>query len=286
MYNFLIFLRALGESFITLARVVFMTKFCGKRQVIKKHKNCLILGNGPSLTKLLDDGFDKIKDKDIVAVNFFWKSDYFAEIKPRFYLINSLNYWNSDFTDYNADGRKQTFKQIAKIVDWKMYLLIPAFARRKKAWKKELNANKNIKIIYFNQTPIEGFKWFRNLFLHLNWGMPRPHNVLIPSIKNMIDFNYSEIYIAGADHNWLSEVKVTDDNVVLLKQIHFYDKKNDLNTMPDGRNGVKPLHDVLLKFAYSFRGYHDLKQYAVSKEINVYNVTKGSFIDAFEKVKL
>ncbi|MCB2194269.1 MAG: hypothetical protein KQH79_00320 [Bacteroidetes bacterium] len=286
MYHFLIFLRELGESFVTLVRVVFMTKFCGKRKINKVNKDCLILGNGPSLKLFLENNYDDTRGKDVVAVNFFWKSEYFTKLKPRHYLINSLNYWNRSYSDFNASGRNETFKQLAAQVTWKMYLLVPAFAKKKKEWKKEIGINKNIKVIYFNQTPIEGFKWFKNILLNFNFGMPRPHNVLIPALKNMIDFKYKNIYLVGADHSWLSEINVTEDNVVLLRQIHFYDKKVKPDIMPDGRDGIKPLHDVLLKFAYSFRGYHELKAYANWKKVSVYNATKGSLIDAFERIDL
>ena len=41
-----------------------------------------------------------------------------------------------------------------------------------------------------------------------------PHNVLIPSIAIGLRLPFKKIYLAGADHSWLPEITVTDDNEV------------------------------------------------------------------------
>ena len=51
-----------------------------------------------------------------------------------------------------------------------------------------LSTNPNLKPIYFNQTPIEGFDWFKHLMFKRKMGMPRPHNVLIPTVIS--SYNY------------------------------------------------------------------------------------------------
>ena len=117
--------------------------------------------------------------------------------------------------------------------------------------------------------------------------MPRPHNVLIPSIATALRLPFRKIYLAGADHSWLPEISVTDDNEVLMHQKHFYDrdvskaetvKKEDLNSAH--------LHTILYHMHVAFRAYFILRDYADSLGKEIINITPGSFIDAFRREKL
>ena len=55
--------------------------------------------------------------------------------------------------------------------------------------------------------------------------MPRPRNVLIPSIMLAINSGYRRVYVAGADHSWLKTLSVDDENRVVSIQPHFYKEK-------------------------------------------------------------
>ena len=54
-----------------------------------------------------------------------------------------------------------------------------------------------------------------HFFFSKGLAMPRPHNVLIPSIMNLAYLGYKELYIVGADHSWLSEITVNENNEAL-----------------------------------------------------------------------
>ena len=191
----------------------------------------------------------------------------------------------------------KTFKIMSERTTWKMILFVPKLARKSREWKKHLQKNHNIEIVYFNNTPIEGFMTFKHLCFSKNWGMPRPHNVLIPSLMLAINLGFKCIYVTGADHSWTREIFVTDSNEVLLSQKHFYDKETSTeNTnknkpipqpMYHGATGkTRKLHEVLIKFYYSFRSYWDIRIYAEKRNTSVFNITPGSFIDAFDRKKL
>ena len=251
------------------------------------NQKCVVLGNGPSLKETLNQNLDLIQKLDSFGVNFFWKSEYYEQVKPRYYVIVSTNYWSRGKVDANEEGRQQTFEGIASKTTWKMTLIVPAMAKKHTDWKKVIEANKNIKIEYLNITPIEGFPSFINWALRANLGLPRPHNVLIPAIKLAADFNYKEIFIVGADHSWLKDIYVGSDNLVYLSQKHFYDNNPAPEVMYDGTsNRVRTLADMLMKFVYSFQSYFVLKDYAKSKNINIYNATPVSYIDAFDRKPL
>ena len=88
----------------------------------------------------------------------------------------------------------------------------------------------------------------------------------------------------GVDHSWLNEIFVTDENVVLLNQKHFYDQlKSKHMPMSKDLNSSRKLHEVLQKFYYTFRGYHEIAEFSSNYHVVVYNLTAGSYIDAFKR---
>jgi hypothetical protein len=127
--------------------------------------------------------------------------------------------------------------------------------------------------------------------------MPRPHNVLIPSLILSINMKFSNIYVCGADHSWLKEIYVDNENEVLLSQKHFYDKQaqkqSDYRDMAvpqpmyhGGSNNKRKLHEVLEKFYYTFRSYWKIKSLAESQAVKIYNITPISYIDAFDRLDI
>ena len=167
---------------------------------------------------------------------------------------------------------------------WEITLFCPYKGKKAKDWLDNIRQNKNIKIVFFNDTPIEGLSSWNRFFMGRGWGLPRPHNVLIPAISMAINSGYKEIYLAGADHSWLPMISVNDKNQALVNQQHFYDEnatKSDLMY----KLGMRPrrLHEILEKFMFTFRSYFDLKDYAESRGVQIYNSTPDSYIDAFER---
>jgi hypothetical protein len=283
------FVEDLVKSCLTIVKVVLQSSFLVSRiKIGQKKRECIILGNGPSLKESLNNHPDFFTNKDLIAVNFFWKSDSFEVFKPKYYVIISLNYWITTKTDINDSGRKETFNEIARKVYWPMHLVVPSQARKHKGWDKELQQNPNISIEYLNITPVEGFTWFEHLLFNWNLGLPRPHNVLIPSIKVGIDLRYEKIYLFGAEHSWLKELYVDDENNVWMTQRHFYEQKNkEPEVIYHGTsNDIRNLAEVLMKLVHSFNSYWVLNGYAQYKDVKVFNATGGSFIDAFERIKI
>ena len=116
--------------------------------------------------------------------------------------------------------------------------------------------------------------------------MPRPRNVLIPSIMLAIRSGYKRIGIAGADHSWSRSLSVTEDNEVVSVQPHFYaeDSREEDRVRHEYR-GIR-LHSIMESFAVAFRSYHVIADYARSKGVEIWNLTPGSFIDAFPRQDL
>jgi hypothetical protein len=282
---------------ISLVRVSFLSRFFLKHIAKPSSKEAVILGNGPSLNEFLKASLSFLNDKSVFVVNYFARTDEYETIKPSHYVICSPEYFLNEQKAEFAEDRERTFKAIAEKTQWNMSLIVPVLAKNRSAWKKEVEKNPNIEIRYMNTTPIEGFSFFTHFLFSRNLGMPRPHNVLIPSIFLAIRLKYSKVFVTGADHSWLKEIVVDDDNEVLLSQKHFYDKQAAAQDYDRNKPTPKPmyhgvttrkrkLHEVLEKFYISFKSYWILKDYADVRGVKIVNLTKVSYIDAFEKKEL
>lgn len=98
---------------------------------------------------------------------------------------------------------------------------------------------------------------------------------------------FKKIYLAGADHSWLPEISVTDDNQVLMHQKHFYDQATSkAETVKQENLNTARLHTILYHMHVAFRSYFILLDYARHRGREIINITPGSFIDAFPRMNL
>ncbi len=248
---------------------------------------CLILGNGPSLNTSLAQAAGLLKQANLFCVNAFALSDLYTKLQPHYYILAAPEYWLHNVLDIYIKNRRETFEAIIEKTTWPLTILAAAEAQKYPEFAQLLLQNKHIKICYFNTTPIEGFTSACHFFYQKAWGMPRPHNVLIPALMLSLAMGYKQIYLLGADHSWLPEICVNDRNEVLVHQKHFYDdQQSKADRMYYGGRRPRRLYEVLEKFYLTFRAYFDIELYARSQNAIIYNATPNSFIDAFERKKL
>ena len=241
----------------------------------------LILANGPSLNDTVYKHSDFVKNKTLLAVNFAVLSPMFAELKPELYLIADAEFWTV------AEKCEKLFNNLAQKTTWPMTFFVPASALKNKSWQKVIVKNKNIHLCIYNTTPIEGYKFFCNHFFSSGAGMPRPHNVLIPCILLGLRMPFNKIYLAGADHSWLPDICVTDENIVLMNQKYFYDQKEAKAEVAVPKNMNKErLYTVLHHMSVAFKSYFILEPFARKMHKEVINITPGSYIDAFKRMRL
>ena len=280
------FIEKLVQTLATLGKILLLSKTT-KKPPKAVHNELVILGNGPSLKDFLTYHRKFLQNKSRLAVNHFADSDAFVEVQPDYYLINVPEFWTNNVDDDVRQRRNNLVKNLIDKTTWQMTLLLGIGAKKSPEWQSILEKNKHIKIFYLNPTPVAGFTRFKHFCYRKQWGMPRPHNVLIPSLIMSINMQFDKIYITGADHNWMKELFVADDNTVYLTQKHFY----DLQTAKPGvmkkiGKGKRKMHEILIKFVHSFAGYFDINDYAKKRGVKIINITPNSFIDAFERMKL
>lgn len=280
------FLTNLGSLVTTLIRLLLLSKW-QVRLMDPENQECVILANGPSLGHMIQSHQWFLEGKDLICVNHFPTTEFYPLLKPQYYVTSAPDLWLDDIDTFFVKQSNGLFNEMNKGTSWPLVFHIPYEARKFQRWQDLLRTNPDIKIVYYNNTPVEGWAWFRHLCFRLNLGMPRPHNVLIPCLTHAINMGYKKIYLWGADHSWLSEISVNNSNEVLINQKHFYDQQSTVGKPLDKRGvGERNMPELLTKFVHAFNGYFVLKQYANSRGISVLNATPGSFIDAFERVDL
>lgn len=264
----------LGNTIKSIIKLALKSHRCDISHVATNDDTIIIMGNGPSLNDTIAQHGDILRHTHTLAVNFAANAPQFQELKPRYYVLADPHFFTA--TD-NAN--------VAKLIDnltrvnWQMTLFIP-FETQKRGFKIQ---NSNIKTEHFNFLAAEGFEWFENRAYSSGRGMPRPRNVLIPSIMIAMKMGYGNIYITGADHSWTKTLSVNERNEVVSIQPHFYkeDKQEEKRIKVDYLK--YPLHQIVHSFYIAFKAYHTIARYATHKGINIFNATPQSFIDAFPR---
>ena len=275
------------QSIASIGKVIILSKFNNILNLKdNRKKECIILGNGPSLTKSIKKYSLELNNYDLICVNNFVASDLFSEIKPSFYIIAAPIFFKpeNELSSIYLELRNNIFSKLQIKTNWNLNLMVPFVAKKSSYFQHFLESNSFITPIYFNATPIEGLKFVNNFLFNLGLGMPRPHNIVIPAIMNCIYLNYEKIYLIGADHSWLPEISVNQQNEALVNQKHFYDENESKPLkMEDYITRPRRLHEIIHKFYLTFKGYWEIKSYANYKKVQIYNSSEYSMIDAFEK---
>ncbi len=282
------FIENLFASLLSIIKVILLSKFNLKIKKSAGGYDCVILGNGPSLNDTLkeDLNFALGDKKKVIAVNSFVISEYYKRIKPDYYVLNAPEYWLEVVSELHHKMRKDVFQNLILKTNWELTLFAPYQAKKSKMWKSLFESNPNIHTVFYNKTPVEGLTSINHFFFKKNFGMPRPYNVLLPSIFLALNMNFKKIFIFGADHSWHEEIRVDDANKVTVNHEHFYDKSEWRLPMYKLDGKEYRIHDVFRKLYLAFNGYFILREYSQSLNAEIYNASKLSYIDAFPKVKV
>jgi hypothetical protein len=274
------------KSLLSLLKVLVRSNLFLPKLSTSTSKKCFILGNGPSLKTALNLHSPELAKHTLLCVNNFPNTVYFTQLKPVYYLFVASGYYNPESIKHEQDTRDAILKALVENTSWPLTIFCPAAARKNSKFCAYLRQNENLHLDFFNTTPIEGLDFVNKLFFKLGLGMPRPHNVLIPSIMIAINKGFKQINLLGADHSWLPLISVNDKNEALVNQQHFYKDKSESNGKMYKKGEPRSLHQILEKFMLSFRAYFVLKDFAASLGVKIYNCTPNSFIDAFERKNL
>lgn len=266
----------LGDTLASIVKIMLLSRRATVKPIAADTDELIILGNGPSLNTTIAEHLPFLEKRKKLAVNFAANTDLFTRLRPDFYVLADPHFFS-----IGSDDNVQRLWTNLKNVDWPMTLFVPTSVTLPSDYD-----NPRLTVQRYNLTPVEGFKGFRHAVYHHMLGMPRPRNVLIPSLMLAIATGFRTIYVAGADHSWMKTLTVDDDNRVVSVQPHFYSDNDKEKTRVRTEYANYPLHQIVYSFYVAFRSYHTIQAYAVSRGAQILNITPGSFIDAFPRKKL
>lgn len=265
-----------GSSLMSVAKILLQSGHCSIKSE-RRDEPVIIMGNGPSLRDAIDHNLDALRRYPTLAVNWAGNTEEFRLVKPRYYVLADPFFFVNV-----TEGLVDRLVKNLNSIDLPLTLFVPA---NKRAVAQVMFTNPKIAIETFNCVGVEGFSWLENMAYRYGWGMPRPRNVMIPSIMIALALGYKEIYLVGADHSWSQTLSVDEENRVISVQPHFYkDEAADRNVIAVHQK--YKLHEIIYSLYVAFRAYHQIARYAGVVGAKIYNSTPGSFIDAFPRKSL
>ncbi len=268
----------MGLTLKSAVKIAIESRRCSVTIAEDNDHPLIIMGNGPSLSDTIRDHSPALLSHPLMAVNFAANTEEFYQLRPKYYVLADPVF----FAETKHENVVKLWKNLTEEVNWPMTIFVPA------KYKNAISApsKPNLHIEWFNPIGVEGFRWIENVAFGSGRGMPRPRNVLIVSIMVAIKMGYRSIYLTGADHSWTRTLEVSEDNMVISVQPHFYtDNEAEHSRIASVYKDIH-LHQILHSFYVAFRSYFAIKRYADSHGIHIYNATPGSFIDAFERKSL
>jgi len=286
------------DTILSLVKITIKSKFY--LPSFKASENSVvIIGNGPSAKEYLDN-FTFNESIPSMCVNMFAATPSFVNIKPKYYLMSDhafLDFSEEVFNDATKLPRlkkQPDFLQIQELINsvwksifdanWELIIFIPQIY--KNTFIVNYAISKNINIQFYNYTVVKGYSWFENYIYKKKLGSPQSQNVINSCIFQSINSGFKNIYLIGVDNNFHMNMMVDDNNQLQFKDDHFY-KVNKKTTPQLHANGTPvKMHEFFQSLHKAFFAHHRLQQYAEFKGVNIYNATKGSFIDAYPRKEI
>lgn len=247
-----------------------------------------ILGNGPALADELPRLLEATKrgeDRDFMAVNFFAEDDRFAELRPAYYVLSDPMF----FRDTAQRERVAAFyRTLNERVAWPMNLYIQYYNPERFDYRAAL-PNPHIRIVPFHTLMYRGFRRLEFRLYRRGLGSANFGTVVQVGEYIALLLGYKRIELYGVDHTLLEGLCVDDENRLCRADRHYYDSGEPAALRPMFQK-VPPrpytMAVYLAEVAELFRGHEVLRDYAATLGAQIINCTRGSMIDAYEKVKI
>lgn len=250
----------------------------------KKNTKCVVMGNGPSLKKDLQEIVERKEGSDHICVNAFPLAEQFFALKPEYIVLTDTAWWREDPNLNDAATREKVYETLEK-VDWKMQLIITHNGDYN--FMRSTVSNKNIDIIKLKTVNLyrpldqQAFKCYDTGYFG-----PPFNNVLIIAIYSAIKAGYREIEIYGADLSYLFLIDVDQrTNEVFIEEEHFHKKGEKEILRKDAGIDSEPttMHEFLYLQSMTLKSHELLNGYAKSKGIEITNKSSYSIIDAYSR---
>jgi hypothetical protein len=269
------------DLIFSLVRMLWITRFVKTPPFAKRSKRCLVMANGPSLHTSLQKLPGKLADYDLVAVNFMGISEEFVLYKPSVYILCDPAFWFNAGTSATQDKVRELYRHLIVHTSWDLQLYFPWQAERVVEIQNLQNENRHIRLQFYNKTKFEGLAFLKHPVYSRQWGMPRAQNVMAAALMLAVYSDYEQIYLAGADNDWVKNLWVDEENRLRISNRHFYTEEG---TREDRIIPIK-IHEQFAALYHTFKTYVDINLFAKRRGIKIINLTPLSYIDAFKKTE-
>jgi hypothetical protein len=249
----------------------------------------VVVGNGPSLFASLEGHVEWLSETPCWCVSTFASTPFFERIRPQYYVFADHAWWEDVVSSEIADLRRTTYREIEQRTKWPMTLFFPAEAGATEYFRRSIARLNNVAISFFNSTRLTSFNPVVFELYRRQLGIPTGGNVLISALYLALTVGLRQIYLVGADHSWLEDMRVNDDNVVCLRQKHFSsDDRVELKPFEKFHDASEfyTMSEALRVLADLFNGYQEISKYAQRLGAHIVNATPNSYIDAFDRGSL
>lgn len=253
----------------------------------QSYKKSIIIGNGPSLLKDMQEINNHKKDEcDFFAVNFFANTEAFIQLKPNYYILADRLFWSEDLNKNFNQLKNETYQKLNNI-NWKISILCPESGYD--YIKLRLLDNPNLSFVKIPEKSISLSTKQMQLFVLRNrlFAMTNVNSV-VTLIWYSIICNYSEIYLYGADFSGFKSIIVDQKtNYVSVPVEHFYknsEAEKDSSYKYQSKSN-KSLSERLYQNYRVLKFTDLLSDLADSKGIDIVNRSSFSYIDSFKREK-
>lgn len=272
------------QTIITLGKVVLRSNYFISLDK-STDQSVIVLGNGPSLRNDILNNQKFFEKAPLAVVNHFCHSEFFFKLKPKsYFLLDPAFFDNSNL----LESVERTFQILTNEVDWDIAFYVP-YRSRKSALVQALKEINQFKVHFVNYVPVKGgFQRINHLLFDWNLAMPQCQNVIVYTLFINARKEIEQVFLFGAENDWHAKVKVNKDNYLVLHDSHLYEEKKSatekiLYASPDKLKKTTMV-DLLQSSVKVFKGYMEVREYAQKKKVRIYNCSKNSFIDAFERL--
>lgn len=269
--------------------IVFSIIRAHKFPYFDKHEGerAMIMGNGPSLKDVLqkyNEGKMNIIH-DSFFVNYSPLDETFYKIKPNHYFLSDFAFIQD--TPGLTERVRRMYNMLQEKVDWDLnvYLNLPKYKYSKQLIDYSHITNPHIHFVFLNRKHCNSLaRPLRNWLYKKGWCMPVEGTVINTAIYVAILEGYKRIELYGVEHDMFKDVMITDDNVLVTVDRHFYGAEKKPR-MRDG-GGSEKLHEFLFCVYHMLHSHYLLRQFADYMGARVINCTPGSMIDSYERKKM
>ena len=241
------------ECFNLLSNIYFFGNLKLKKKLKKNKKlkrnndKCFIICNGPSLN---DIDIFKIKNADIITVNFFYKKEeFFQNFESNFHIAIDTEFFRKEkYIEYLNEILEKKKK---------INLIIKSSELEKFENHKDRVFGVYSKLIQYG----------KKLNFDLTKNMTATINVSIMALQLALYLGYKEIYLLGIDFSDYREKNMSK---------HFYGNETyDKDELLKG--------DELRWFSLAYKHHYAIQKWALKNGVKIFNAApeEKSFLDAY-----